>query len=185
MDSTCNRLLTQSQASSHSYPPPIPPKRGLVAEAKAAIDAADTQRLGEALSAMHRIDRRNWSPLLPNVSTRLLGHACAVKSFPLGNPLRLATLNCFIHDLSQPELLQHEMRHSCPSLWVCLRAWSLTHSLMRSFGLPVCLSTKSQSTSDRTYARADDRTKREGHRKKPNRTIGRTGPLSGPPCWLA
>ena len=25
MDSTCNRLLPQSQASSHSYPPPIPP----------------------------------------------------------------------------------------------------------------------------------------------------------------
>ena len=167
MDSTCNRLLPQSQASSHSYPPPIPPKRGLVAEAKAAIDAADTQRLGEALSAMHRIDRRNWSPLLPNVSTRLLGHACAVKSFPLGNPLRLATLNCFIHDLSQPELLQHEMRHSCPSLWVCLRAWSLTHSLMRSFGLPVCLSTKSQSTSDRTYARADDR-ERNARQKERN-----------------
>ena len=64
--------------------------RGLVAEAKAAIDAADTRRLGEALSAMHRIDRRNWSPLLPIVSTRLLGHACAVASVESAMLLMLA-----------------------------------------------------------------------------------------------
>ena len=36
--------------------------------------------------------------------------ADTVKPLPHGNPLRLATLNC-LHDLSQPELLQHEIRH--------------------------------------------------------------------------
>ena len=63
-------------------------------------------------------------------------------SFPLGNPLRLATLNCLhagLHDLSQPEypsiLLQHEMAQLPVSLRLpaCV-GWSLTPTLTHSCG---------------------------------------------------